>query len=312
MRISQAAEATGLTKKAIKFYEAEGLVSPAVDAQTGYRSYDDAQVLRLELIHTLRSLDVPIADIRKLLSTETPVAAMLQQALERATAQAERLEEARSVLAALLAGDVPGIAKLHEEVRRVRQAVQLSREERRLRLEDELQRVFPGSFGRVMALLYAPFLDVELETAQQKLAWPRFIAYLDELREPPADHPFLQLARIEDEAAVTALLEGEHDRVARLLEEDPAEVAALRDAMKQFLNSLKEDPTARQRYEDRLTASKDLWDAVDGSSDAAFDEHLAALNDDYRRYLEIGQRIREEAEREVGIELAAIQPPDPR
>jgi MerR family transcriptional regulator, copper efflux regulator len=56
MRIGDAAAATGLTKKAIKYYEAEGLVAPRTDPHSGYREYDD-DIARLELIHTLRLLD---------------------------------------------------------------------------------------------------------------------------------------------------------------------------------------------------------------------------------------------------------------
>ena len=56
MRIGDAAVTTDLTKKAIKHYEAEGLVTPRTDPQSGYREYDDEAILRLELIHTLRLL----------------------------------------------------------------------------------------------------------------------------------------------------------------------------------------------------------------------------------------------------------------
>jgi DNA-binding transcriptional MerR regulator len=36
----------GLTKKAVKYYESEGLVCPQVDSQSGYREYDEKDVLR--------------------------------------------------------------------------------------------------------------------------------------------------------------------------------------------------------------------------------------------------------------------------
>jgi DNA-binding transcriptional MerR regulator len=39
MTIHDAAVLTGLTKKAIKYYEAEGLIQPRVDPENNYRAY---------------------------------------------------------------------------------------------------------------------------------------------------------------------------------------------------------------------------------------------------------------------------------
>ena len=311
MRIGSAAAATGLTKKAIKYYESEGLVTPRTDPHSGYRECDADDILRLELIHTMRLLDVPIAEIRQVLAGDTATRQALLQALERTTEQIERLEEGRLLLRSLLQREHLVAADLREEVRRLRRAVEQSRAERSLHLAEALKRIFPGSFGRFMALLYAPFFDVELDSEEQKASWLRFVAYLDDPQEPPADHPFFQLARIEDEAAVAAYVEGQREHVRKLLDEDAEAIASLREATEQFLSSLARDPDARRRHAERLAASKDLLEAISGSVDEAFNEHLAALNDDYRRYLAIGQRIREEAEREVGYRLDEPSLTDP-
>lgn len=303
MRIGDAAATTGLTKKAIKFYEAEGLITPRTDPQSGYREYDDDDIARLELIHTLRLLDVPVAEIREVLTGDTAIAEALQRALDRTTGRIERLEEGRLILRSLLERPPAAPADVRDEVRRLRRSVQAAREERRLHLADTLKRIFPGPFGRFMALLHAPFFDIELDTEAQKARWLRFVAYLDDLQEPPADHSFFQLAHVEDEATVEAFLEGQRDHVQRLLTEDAEAIASLREAITGFLRNLADDPKARQRYDERLTASQDLWTTIGGGDDDAFNEHLAALNDDYRRYLAIGARVREEAEREVGIRL---------
>jgi len=302
MRIADAAATTGLTKKAIKYYEAEGLVTPRTDPQSGYREYDGDDIARLELIHTLRLLDVPVAEIREVLAGDTAITEALQRALHRTTGRIERLEEGRLILRSLLERPPAAAADVRHEVRRLRRSVQAAREERRLHLADTLKRILPGPFGRFMALLHAPFFDIELDTEAQKARWLRFVAYLDDLHEPPADHPFFQLAHVGDEAAVEAFLEGQRDHVQKLLDEDAEAIAALREAIAGFLRNLASEPEARQRHAERLAASQDLWQTI-GGEDEAFNEHLAALNDDYRRYLAIGQRVREEAEREVGYRL---------
>lgn len=303
MRIGSAAAATGLTKKAIKYYEAEGLVTPRIDPRSGYREYDDDAIVRLELIHTLRLLDVPVAEIREVLAGDATLAVALRRSLERTTERIERLQEGSLILSALLARSTLTAADVRDEVQRLRRSVERSREERGLHLAAEVERIFPGSFGRFMALLHAPFFDVELETAEQKVQWLRFVTYLDELQEPPPDHPFFQLTQVDDEAAVAAYLEGQREHVQKLLDEDPEAVATLREALAEFLRTLAADPEARRRHAERLAASRDLWETIGAGGDEAFNEHLAALNDDYRRYLAIGQRIRDDVEREVGYRL---------
>jgi DNA-binding transcriptional MerR regulator len=56
---------TGLSAKALRNYDASGLLRPAAVAPAnGYRLYDRAQVERARLIRRLRDLDVPLEDIR--------------------------------------------------------------------------------------------------------------------------------------------------------------------------------------------------------------------------------------------------------
>ena len=50
MNISDVAKKTGLTSKAIRFYEEKGLVTPPLRSENGYRSYTQLH-LDLSLIH---------------------------------------------------------------------------------------------------------------------------------------------------------------------------------------------------------------------------------------------------------------------
>ena len=111
----------------------------------------------------------------------------------------EQLEQGRAIITRLLDSEVDDVALLHDEIKRLRSVVALSREERSLRLADVVRRIFPGSFGRMMAFMYAPFFDVEIRTAEQKARWLQLVEYLDDLTEPPVDHPFLQLTHVENE-----------------------------------------------------------------------------------------------------------------
>jgi DNA-binding transcriptional MerR regulator len=70
-RIGEVAEATGLTQRAIRYYEEFGLLKPAAHVSGGNRRYDDEDLARLHLIKQLREVvGLGLADIRTFVSTE--------------------------------------------------------------------------------------------------------------------------------------------------------------------------------------------------------------------------------------------------
>ncbi|MBQ4578140.1 MAG: MerR family transcriptional regulator [Clostridia bacterium] len=68
MKINEAEELVGITKKNIRFYEEQGLLMPRRNADNGYRDYGDEEIRRLRQIKLLRKLGVPIEEIRQMFS----------------------------------------------------------------------------------------------------------------------------------------------------------------------------------------------------------------------------------------------------
>lgn len=95
MNIKQASEQSGVSAPNIRFYEKEGLLTPARRQGNGYRDYTAGDVRTLKLIRMLRMLDVPLPAIRAVLQGEQP----LQQALQ---AQQTVLEQQAAHLAAAM------------------------------------------------------------------------------------------------------------------------------------------------------------------------------------------------------------------
>ena len=76
MFINDVVKRTGLTKKAIRFYEDKGLLS--VQRQiNGYRSYSEDNVLTLKKIKMLRSCGVSVSDIKLLFGNMITVEELL-------------------------------------------------------------------------------------------------------------------------------------------------------------------------------------------------------------------------------------------
>lgn len=66
MKINQVEELVGITKKNIRFYEDEALISPNRNPDNGYREYTLKDVRDLLKIKLLRMLNIPIEDIREM------------------------------------------------------------------------------------------------------------------------------------------------------------------------------------------------------------------------------------------------------
>lgn len=68
MTVGQAAQAAGLTRKAVRLYEERGLLPPAPRTAAGYRQYEQDDVDTLTFIRRARTLDLPLHDIGAILT----------------------------------------------------------------------------------------------------------------------------------------------------------------------------------------------------------------------------------------------------
>lgn len=89
MKIKEVEELVGITKKNIRYYEDEGLITPNRNADNGYREYTEENIETLKKIKLLRKLSVPIEEIRRL---ETGVLT-LSDSMERHMIALKRQEE---------------------------------------------------------------------------------------------------------------------------------------------------------------------------------------------------------------------------
>lgn len=66
MKINEVEAQVGITKKNIRFYEEQGLLSPRRSSENGYRDYSDKEVNVLRQIKLMRKLGVPLEEIRRM------------------------------------------------------------------------------------------------------------------------------------------------------------------------------------------------------------------------------------------------------
>ncbi|SEO52926.1 diguanylate cyclase domain-containing protein [Paenibacillus sp. OV219] len=84
MKISEFAAMNNVTAKMLRHYDEIGLLKPtAIDAETGYRSYESNQAHLLNWIVILKNLDFSLSEIKELLSGPTDGFRIIQQLIRK-------------------------------------------------------------------------------------------------------------------------------------------------------------------------------------------------------------------------------------
>lgn len=114
MKINEVEALAGIAKKNIRFYEEQGLISPRRNPENGYRDYGEEDVLVLRRIRLLRKLDVPIDEIRLMLSGSHTVGDGMRRHLISLERQQRNLQQAMELCQELAYQDIP-ISQLDTE-----------------------------------------------------------------------------------------------------------------------------------------------------------------------------------------------------
>lgn len=65
--VKEVSEITGVSIRTLRYYDEIGLLKPAAMTEAGYRLYDNRTIERLQEILFFRELEIPLADIRRIL-----------------------------------------------------------------------------------------------------------------------------------------------------------------------------------------------------------------------------------------------------
>jgi DNA-binding transcriptional MerR regulator len=102
LSIGEFSKVTHLTVKTLRHYHERGLLIPArIDAQTGYRYYDDCAIERAAVIAALKDLEVPLDDILEILaacSDDDDALEFLERQRERIRERLEKLKRVNTSL----------------------------------------------------------------------------------------------------------------------------------------------------------------------------------------------------------------------
>lgn len=103
MNIGQAARASGVSAKMIRYYEKTGLIPEAARKNSGYRDYDDADIHRLRFIRSARDLGFVVEQIGDLLALWSDRKRASSDVKRLALAHVEVLKKKQAEIAAMIA-----------------------------------------------------------------------------------------------------------------------------------------------------------------------------------------------------------------
>ncbi|WP_420115137.1 MerR family transcriptional regulator [Pseudactinotalea sp.] len=118
LTIGDVAHRTGTSRRMLRHWEAEGLLSPAaIDPASGYRRYTEAQIGRVHAIAALRSLGFGLEAIRDLLDPTLTTPRLF-----------ESLQARERELADRIASDQVALGEVQRRLRSIEEGVQMTAE----------------------------------------------------------------------------------------------------------------------------------------------------------------------------------------
>lgn len=165
MLIKEVCTQCALSKKAVEYYEEQGLIRPMV-LENGYRDFNADDVVRLKKIAVLRKLNLNIEEIKSILSSKN--SDVLQRLSHEKGLEIEREKVKQRLLEKLsISGDFDKIS------------TELKALEQNKTITEKLLDTFPGYYGRFISLHFSSFLNEPMTTPSQQEAFHKIVEFLD-------------------------------------------------------------------------------------------------------------------------------------
>lgn len=180
MQIREVCKICSLTKKAVEYYEKQGLVQPKF-AENGYRFYDEKDISTLKEIALLRKLGLGLPQIKNVLASGNK-SLVLSKYKYLLNLKKEKVDAQQKCLHQLINQyDIEkGLeyADLHLNSH--------------FSIKEKLVEAFPGSYGILLAMHFGAFLTERIDSSEKEQAYKIVINFLDQLSIPKEIEKYLE------------------------------------------------------------------------------------------------------------------------
>lgn len=171
MKISEVSISSGLSKKAIAYYEQKDLISPSVD-ESGYRIYSQEILRKLKKIKLFKDLGLSIDNIKKILDSSFPDEE-LRKSITKMKEERGLNDAKLELLSQLAAGTKFEDIQLQVDDLCMKASLKL-----------KLLDAFPGMYGRMLYIHFGSFLEEPIKTKAQQTAYKTLVNFLDNIEMP--------------------------------------------------------------------------------------------------------------------------------
>lgn len=157
---------TGLTRKAIEYYEEKGIIDP-VRLENGYRDYSEKDVEILKKVSLFSKLGLSLKEIREIIFDRGSLSSILRDRQYELSVE----EKKKEILEMIVRG--VDISVIDDKIKNL---------EMNDTIYKKLMNIFPGYYGQMFFSAYRPFLNEPLKD-DGRAAFEKFVEYLDSLPE---------------------------------------------------------------------------------------------------------------------------------
>ncbi|HEY9060020.1 MAG TPA: MerR family transcriptional regulator [Pseudobacteroides sp.] len=293
MTISEAIKETGLTKRAIRFYEEEGLINPAANPENGYRNFSSKDIDRLIKISLLRQLGLSIDNIKELINSPDSIIGVLTSHLDKIDKTIKTLEKSKDLINEIIAdNNIKNSNDFMTKLKSLRDHFEYEDKTKSGYVKRQLLKIFPGSFGKMLILHFSPFLNDPIDSKDKEKAWGEIVSFLD--KSEPFKYPdeFGKNLDCIPEDTLLEIAKEQNKEIQAIINYTPQELEEYKTKIIDSIRSLNQNKEFIENRQKTWQTNLDLKNSLlsEGYYDR-FVRNLRIISSDYDKYQEILNKL---------------------
>lgn len=296
MTISEAIKETGLTKRAIRFYEEEGLISPAVNPENGYRNFSSEDIDRLIKISLLRQLGLSIDNIKELINSPGSIIGILTSHLVKIDKNIKALEKSKVLINEIISDNsIKDSNDFMAKLKSLRDHFEYEDKSKSGYVKRQLLKIFPGSFGKMITIHFSPFLNDPIDNTDKEKAWDEIISYLDEAVPFKYPEEFGENSDIIPSHILLEILKEQNKEIQALINYTPQELEEYKIKIIDSIKSLSQNKDFIENRQKTWKTNLELKSSLlSGGYYDKFVKNLRIISSDYDKYQEILNKLNDD------------------
>lgn len=294
MKINDVCLITGLTKKAISYYENNELIKPSKDS-SGYRDYTNEDIIILNEVALYRKLDISIKEIKLIINSNDKRVILNKIIVDK------RKKELQMKMQNIYLDRIIESGFGENEISALNKEIINEEKNSGEFIKKELKRAFPSGLGLYLSNHFSAYLNEPIDTLERCNAWTEIVEFLDnvpDIKIPKLIEKYYE--NISEEMA-EEVNKSTRAQINRMLN---AEGEELEEYKKEILHIIeKQNDKSILKIMNPLFKFKKKINEFFNSSGYydIFIPNMKVLSKEYKEYHEKLIKLNERVEKELGI-----------